>query len=418
MIDFGKTDGKFEAEKENFEDLFYDDDNHYEKLANDNHFIIYGYKGTGKTMLANYFAKKKEKVASIKKLYAGDFIQEKLLSFSKTAISNEELVVFWKYVYLRELGQLIVSKAKKSRWPFKHYRLKKVDNLDKLLQEVQMIVDRTENFSETVDTTKADLKVTSSPLHSAGMSASTKLSNSIKAESSRATYVNLIKQLEAEVISNMKKKDEYYIIYDDMDQLEEHMNRQDFLSLMKQMLYAADTFNETYRKEGMKARIIHVLRTDIIDLVNHDSHNLIKTVTDFGIEIDWYSKSNKNPETHPLMKMILHKIKNTVPAYKEKSNKEIYDEVFERDSPILQYILEHSFGRPREIVRYLALTQERFPKRTTITIEMLQGCLSDYSKWFYDSMLSEIKINPSVKEIKDTLSFIRSRGGRDSLLLN
>lgn len=113
MLDFGKSDAKFEAEKSNFTSLFFDDKEYFKRLDEENCFIIYGYKGTGKTMLSNYFSKQKEKDSSVKKMYAGDFIQEKLLSFSRTPIAKEELIIFWKYVYLKQLGRMLTEKINK-----------------------------------------------------------------------------------------------------------------------------------------------------------------------------------------------------------------------------------------------------------------------------------------------------------------
>ena len=115
-IDFGKNDGKNEAEKENFIELFYNGNNNYEKLNKDDCFIITGYKGSGKTLLANYFSKNKsrDKGTCIDNLSAVDFMEQKLLSFSENIIGKEELTIFWKYVYLRNIGKIICKNVYKT----------------------------------------------------------------------------------------------------------------------------------------------------------------------------------------------------------------------------------------------------------------------------------------------------------------
>lgn len=407
-IDFGKTDGKVEASKSNFRELFFDNQSHYKKLRDENCFIIYGYKGTGKTLLANFFAKNKESRGEIKKLYSNDFIQEKLLSFSKKGINKEELIIFWKYVYLREVASLILDKADRKK--IKYFIKRKTKKLRGLLKEVQMIVDKTETFTELVDSASSEVKTSMKEYVNAGYEINKSLKDSVKSKNIRANYIDLIRDLEEEVFNNIKSKDEYYLIYDDMDQLEESLEREEFINLMKQMIYAADNFNDKMRQKNIECRVIHVMRSDILELLTEDSSNLIKTVTDFGVEIDWYAKKNKNPESHPLMKMIIHKIRSSVSEFKDLSDKNIYDNVFDRDSPILGFILERSFGRPREAIRFLSIVQEMYPEENKITIEMLRNCMPDYSKWFYESMVSEIKVNKFSKEIKEIISFIRRRG--------
>ncbi|GKS56303.1 P-loop ATPase, Sll1717 family [Enterococcus mundtii] len=410
-IDFGKTDGKFEAEKSNFTDLFFDNNSYYSRLANDNCFIIYGYKGTGKTLLANYFAKIQEKNSHTKKLYSNDFIQEKLLSFSKNSFNTEELIIFWKYVYLREIGDSILKKVNKL--PFFCFRRKKmVENLKSLLADVQLIVDNTEALTEKIISGGFETQATSLPLVSLKGSTNEVLKESKKTENVRATYINLIRELETEVIKNIKPRDQFYLIYDDMDQLEEYLDRKQFIDLMKQMIYAADNFNDILRQNKKNTRVIHVMRSDILELLTADSSNLIKTVTDFGIEIDWYSPNRKKPASHPLMQMVLHKVKKSIPEYQDLANNDVYELLFHKSDPILNFLLERSFGRPREIVRFLAIVQEAFPDSTKIELDMLKTCMPDYSKWFYESMISEIKVNPHSESIKKVIEIIRTRGSK------
>lgn len=412
-IDFGKTDGKSEAEKANFLDLFYDDKNYFEQLNSDNRFIIYGYKGTGKTMLANVFSKRKElEKATTKKLYASDFIQEKLLSFSKTDIAKEELIVFWKYVYLKEFANLII-KDLESRWYilFKKRRLKKISKINELVNEVQMIIDNSEEFQEEFNEASVGGKLSKSPNLTSSMTSA--MTDNQRLKKVRASYIDIINDLEKEVFKVMPDNKEYYVIYDDMDQLEESMTSDSFINLMKQMVYAADYLNDLFRQNSKKCRVIHVIRTDILNMLQGDSNNLIKTVTDYGVEIDWYSESKKNPENHPLMKMILHKAKNTVEDFKNVDNKELYDTIFDRNEPILNFILERSFGRPREIIQFLVEVQKKNGDAEQINLSLLKDSMGEYSKWFYDSMISEVNINPMKKEIKQTLELIKIRGSKN-----
>ena len=57
-IEFGKTDGKNEAELPKFEELFYNYNKIYETLLEPQIFIVSGRRGVGKTTLIEYFLQK------------------------------------------------------------------------------------------------------------------------------------------------------------------------------------------------------------------------------------------------------------------------------------------------------------------------------------------------------------------------
>jgi polynucleotide 5'-kinase involved in rRNA processing len=55
---FGCADGDTESYKKDFLDLFYTGNNKYNEIANDPmKFIVYGQKGTGKTIMGRYIEK-------------------------------------------------------------------------------------------------------------------------------------------------------------------------------------------------------------------------------------------------------------------------------------------------------------------------------------------------------------------------
>lgn len=416
-IDFGETDGKSEAEKENFLSLFYTGNNHYDRLNDENCFIISGYKGTGKTILANYFLKRKtlENKAMVKSLNSTDFIQEKLLSFSKSEITKEELVIFWKYVYLREIGFLIRDRSSKS-FLFRILNKKKLTSLECLLNDAQMIIASAEEIKQDITKTKASTDVKLGLTKQLGIDLNSslleeaELHNGSKMQMIKAEYTEIIKKLEGIVFSLIKPKHEYYILYDDMDQLDESGDRNEFINLMKQMLYAAESINQIFREKKLKCRVIHAVRSDVLSLVVSDSYNLFKTVTDFGTEIDWYADSQRRPEKHPLMRMILHKVKSSNKNYETLSDKDVYKELFDRDENVLDFVLRNSLGRPRELVKYLSIVKQYNPEATKITIEMLKECLPVYSKFFYESLMSEVSLSLDIENIKKLFTIIQVRG--------
>lgn len=242
------------------------------------------------------------------------------------------------------------------------------------------------------------------------ISSSEKYTDSNRNQLKKKVYFELIADLEKEIFRNVKNNQEYYVIYDDLDQLEEQMEISNFLNLMKCMVYAADNMNSKFRKANKKIRIIHVIRSDIKEMLFDNSNNIQKIFSDFGVNIEWFSSRKDNPHHHPIMKMLLHKIKNSIPEYTNLNSKELYNLVFEENDEILEFLLMHSFGRPREIIQFMLIYKERFPNSKKIYKSNLIECLPIYSEWLYGAALSELKIVKDSEDVKNTLALIKERG--------
>ena len=95
-IYFGRADGSQEAEDENFENLFYKGNKKYDLLnENIDKFIISGRKGTGKTILAKYFEKEKNKENILTKiLNKRELILKIYLEKGKYELERQEAELF------------------------------------------------------------------------------------------------------------------------------------------------------------------------------------------------------------------------------------------------------------------------------------------------------------------------------------
>lgn len=107
----GEVDGKKEARDPDFEQLFYLGDGYYDELEEQNKYIIIGRKGTGKSVLINYYKKQIDKKdnAFCKIISVPSFMKKKLRTFDYDKLNTEELEEFWKYVLLRELSGLKID---------------------------------------------------------------------------------------------------------------------------------------------------------------------------------------------------------------------------------------------------------------------------------------------------------------------
>ena len=129
-FNFGDVSGSEESQEPKFQDLFYDEDSKIENQVNSKKkFIIYGRKGTGKTLLASYINEKNKKVhnRASKVVSYDDYILEKLKEFKYDSVKKEEQSLFWRYVFLQQFTDLIKDDFKELHfWQFfKKYKIKK-----------------------------------------------------------------------------------------------------------------------------------------------------------------------------------------------------------------------------------------------------------------------------------------------------
>lgn len=408
---FGKSDGFSESKEPNFSEMYYDRDGVYERLLRKDKYIIIGRKGTGKTALASYFCHKNssEKAISVQ-LFSDDFIQKKLLNFAEDPINKEENSLFWQYVFLLDFAQQLSNYYSRLRFYSINKLLykKKFEELKSILKneiyKIEQITSENYYQNDSMNSVKlsmqSEVNVSNNNIYSERESLTKR----------RSKYYETLPALKNNILELLSVLDiKITIFYDDMDQFEESMDIQSFKNLMKNMIYTADKLNkELYNSTDSK--ICLVIREDIVDILQSEANNLNKQITDCGIVIDWFLAAYREPQNHPLMQMVLHKIKNSDSDFENASLEEVYQNVF--DSQVFRYLLERSFGRPRDIIRFLNLYQQEFPEEERITKNNLSKIEQGYSKWFYTELLNEIAISEEKLEIQLLLNYISKRGYR------
>lgn len=90
--------------------------------------------------------------------------------------------------------------------------------------------------------------------------------------------------------------------------------------------------------------------------------------------------------------MIFHKIRASCEPYKNRSNKELFEILFPesiaQENP-LDFLLDHSLGRPRDIVTFLNCAKKEFPERTCFSATVLKETRKIYATDFYNEMLNQ-----------------------------
>ena len=405
-FNFGDVSGSEESQEPKFQDLFYDEDSKIENQVNSKKkFIIYGRKGTGKTLLASYINEKNKKVhnRASKVVSYDDYILEKLKEFKYDSVKKEEQSLFWRYVFLQQFTDLIKDDFKELHfWQFfKKYKIKKfIKNVEQQFWEVQEFIDQSNLGEEST----GKIGVSKSEIGFSKDSKST-FSNTQTTKNKISPYFKKYEVIESIILNYIENSSRNYtIFFDDMDRLEEIMNREDFLYLMISMINGAQALNKKIPKDS---KIILLLRSDVIKLLFGKSGDINKPITSGGIELRWYESNYKSSGT-PLMKMIFHKMSQSIDG--RYSIEDIRNNFFPKKEAIFNYIMSRTFGRPRDVVSFLNIYKKNYPNDAKVVKEHLFEIEKEYSDWFYREISNELKMTGRFDEIKDVIGIISELG--------
>ena len=227
-------------------------------------------------------------------------------------------------------------------------------------------------------------------------------------------FYKVLKEVEELIISCLKQKS-VVLILDDLDELEIKIdNNRAPLTSIKKLIEAFKDINTLFLKSNVSpSKCIMLLRSDILKKLNKSSTNLNKVLADNTVELYWIDKDEKNPEKHILMEMILNKIKCSSEEYKKLDNRTLYYKIFPKDidgDSALKFLLDHSFGRPRDIICYLDIICKKYPEETSFKDSMFKECRKEYSARFIDELYNEMNIHIELEIIEDYLKLIRKLG--------
>ena len=421
----GEADGSSESTKERFLDLFYTGNNKYNEITNNPlKFIISGQKGTGKTILGNYIRAKYIEKSIICEIFSkSDIDLIKLLEKGSEKINNEEVIQFYKYYIYYEIFKLIkdikihfsikFNKSLKKEIKKKREYKKAIKNLEKLFSDRYTIgtnyevngynkIDESSLLGEvSVDGTKkrklqgVDKNVTNS--------------NYIKKE-----FYKIVEEIEKNLVKCLKVNS-VVIILDDLDELDIKINCENsYVNSINKLIEALKSINILFNKRKVgPSKCILLIRSDIMNVLNKYSSNLNKVLLDNTVELYWIDKMPRQPHKHMLMEMILNKIKKTCPEYSNMGNKELYNKLFPKDIggyTAVDYMINNSFGRPRDIFCYLNIITNKYPNDVSFQRHMFRECKQAYSKSFLDELYNQMKIHLDVKIADEYIELLRNFG--------
>ncbi|MFR9018942.1 MAG: P-loop ATPase, Sll1717 family [Fusobacterium sp.] len=408
-LKLGKNEGKREAQLEEFENLFYDFDDMYYNAISKFKFLVIGRKGTGKTLLGELIKKRADnsenwicKIENYKK-----FNLEILKNLkSKTDMKADEYIAIWEWIILLELSKIA---------------LEEIEN--KSLEEYnvlqQFFIDNSFNTSLTafkiVEITstkeikgKLDLKFLGT---NGGTSSNLKEEKKCYLE-----YLESLREILIALFKNIPNK-KITLIYDELDS--KFKNEDEYKNSIISLIKASNEINEVFLEERLDIKVMILLREDIFNLLNDYDLNKIKE--DCSIIIDWGTNTG---ESSPLVDMIVNKVKNSLPYFKELNKKEIISLLFTnvkrnavqkrngkyihvtKDTNPFDFMLTRTFLRPRDLVTYLNKIIDKYPTANKISGSYIIEIEKMYSDYFADEIKNELKGHLNDKEIETVFSLL------------
>jgi hypothetical protein len=411
----GKPDAKDEIQFDGFNDFikaFIIPYNcNIEHLIYNHHCFITGYKGTGKTSLLFYIDNQirqkdenacssyiffKENFSDIKKDEI-EYFSKRLLSsitVDKTSlIEINDFEYIWRWLFFKKL----ISDNK----DFNENLFVNDDawnNFEKVISKIK----EPANFKKGIITTKFKLGIPiSDPV--TGISVNNDFEVDIQNKDFTIfQFTSLIDQAE-EILKNVKRTDIPYHIY--VDELEAYYGDKEVfcrdLYLIRDLLITVKRLNKIFL--GTKnTKIICCVRSEIINAISKFivTKELNKVISGFDVPLKW-DYNNTNSFSHPIMQILIRRIelseKNKVTEL--DTSKSIVERWFNEkihDIEPSNYILNNSWCKPRDIVRFIISAQN-----------CIHNDKSTFSQAVFDSLQKQYSLD-SLLEIKEEMRALYS----------
>lgn len=414
-IYFGRADGLQESEEECFENLFYKGNQKYDLLCQDvNKFIISGKKGTGKTILAKYFEKEMNKQnIPTETLNKRQIILNSYLEKGEYNLNSEERTLFVEFTILKELSTLLL-KHKKKLIKFKNIlRIGRIIQALKVLEEFVNKRYSSDNFSKNSFeySSNEGIEITEKIGNkNCGAISKCDVSSNIKESYVKNPYYNIIDRLKKNLFYLLKLLP-VNIIFDDLDELEVKIDgNKEVIRVLIAFIEVANQLNVEIRKNRIKnSRIIILMRSDIIKVLNENSSNLNKIISDSEIRLNWIKRVHGG-KLHPLMDLIVTKIKKSNNALKDLSNDDVVNMLFPvsvNGVPVMDHMLNCSFGRPRDIINMLNIIKSEYPDAEKFEADLFKDTQQEYSTKFIDELTNELSTHYESEVIEEAFNIIR-----------
>jgi Cdc6-like AAA superfamily ATPase len=372
-------------------------------------FIVTGRKGNGKSAIAEniYY------LASNDPQYFCDFIKKSDVDIEKiTQISqktdgaiSQELIIEW-IILIKFIKQLIENEAITNET--------EIADLKVFLKKNSGFVDIKSNQIEEVLQSKGwEINVEYFKRF-----LTSKFGNKFDIKSSKAPFYKLLPHLKETVrvlFRNVKNRDNNYIlIFDDLDIGFHAKNQSNIVTILNILRVVKDYNISFFGKEGINAKIILLLRSDISRILLNQDADTAKIFSSYEIPLNWYEYSQLiNKEDDLKIKQFINKrialnFKNNDFDFDEANPWESFiseDSSYSKSS--FKYVIDHTLIRPRDLILFFKpLSALKFP--IPLSKANVNTLLGKYSIEFVKELRNELTAHYSSEDIEAVLKALNN----------
>ena len=425
----GYADGETESQENLFKDMFYKDNQKYEEITGKwAKFIISGPKGSGKTILGRYIkAMYEDQDIQCNILKSDSITLNKLMNLGELALETSEITLFYKWFILLEFSKIIFSKKLKhsdlESSLLKRFSSNSKKNFNDYSRAYNNLLSLyTERFnkgnyeSTSINTLEQINFLLSNDLNIKVPSTKIDIKTELKEKFSQEKcltlkpYFKMINEFEENLLICMKYH-KIILILDDIDEMKVKLDiDEESRNFLESLIITLKDLNSKFKEHKIDdSKCILLLRSDILNTLNKHSSNLNKILADRQVDLYWLDKDNKYPENHILIDMLFHKIRLSCDDYKSYSNKELYTTLFPEKidgKSAINFLLDYSFGRPRDIFYYLDVIQKRFKDHTHFAPTSFIQCEAEYSNRLKSELLNELSLHLDIAYVEDLFRLV------------
>lgn len=402
---FGRIDGKkevdiFKEKNLKLEDMFYDYNDIFQQL-NKKKFLIIGDKGSGKTLLIEYFKEKKKYMDStFIDMNISDIFDKYLLLYTST----QNFKYYLKWEIAKELSNYLL----KENIPINTIQERELNTIisknpfDKEISQRPIF-----NFDNKVVNYILEIeKFKIGYIFGKIVSIFVKKNE----ENDYMRFLDSIFQKIFKVLENIKKR-EIYLIFDEIDDLLRKLKKEEWKEILEELIIVSSSFNTKLKKDGIDTRIIVSIREDMFQYLELPNSNKIK---EDAVILDWGTSEDRDS---PLFKIIFNKMRNQDSSLKKIKNETIFMSIFKEKEiqislnnkiSVEKYILGKTFLRPRDIIAFFISISHLMKDKKELTASDLRIISKDYSKHIFGEIKDRIVGYLNSEEYSEFLKLLKS----------
>ena len=344
----GEASGNGEAK---LKDFFEDYLNILNQINNEK-FIILGRKGSGKTAIGEYICYMSQSEPNIfsKFIKKDDIDIERIVQIGKGNHLNIENVLLYRWVILTQLLSLFLTNESLSNEEGMNHLRKFYERNRGFIEinkyEINEVI-RSNGISVNIEYLKRYLTA--------------KGEKGFVFKESKAEFYKLLPCLEKVVVDILLKDHDnsYVLCFDDLD-LGLKCSHAGCFDVLLDLLRVVKYYNnDVFGKNGLKSKILVLLRKDISDHILYDADSA-KILSSYACELNWYEDFHRYNEPElSLRKFINKRIKVNFESngyVMNNSNDPWTSFVNERDfydgKSGFKYIIDYTFFRPRDLILF------------------------------------------------------------------